>query len=280
MICIIGSGLSAMAAATALVQRGCRPTILDPGLSPEPEVLTLKAQLATVAPEEWKSRDLACVKQAGPVAANGIPRKLHFGSDFVFRDLDPPSAVEASQASMHRSFAAGGFSVVWGAVIQPLPPEAMKHWPVTREELKPHYAAVRRLFCDTPEVSGMESFTEADPITEELRPSSQARALYANLWTYRQHLARSGIRFGYAQHAVRAANHNGNKGCCYCGLCLHGCPYDCKYSAATTMAQLVRHDSVRYLPGLVVDRVLPDNGRIRIETRSLADGEFHSFRGD
>ncbi len=56
MIYVIGSGLSGIAAAIALVKRGYHPTILDVGLTPNSEVLSLKARLASVEPE------------AGPIA--------------------------------------------------------------------------------------------------------------------------------------------------------------------------------------------------------------------
>jgi choline dehydrogenase-like flavoprotein len=278
-IYIVGSGLSAVAAAAALVRRGFRPTILDAGLSPEPNALTLKARLAASGPDEWRSEDLNSARRIGPIAANGIPRKLYFGSDFTFREIDLAPALEVSEASIHRSFAAGGFSNVWGAVIEPLPPREMRDWPVTFEELAPHYGAVRRMLCDTPDISKIESDAAVNRFVEALRPSSQARALYADLWTNRRDLERAGIRFEYAQLAVRAADHSGDKGCCYCGLCLHGCPYDCKYTAAAALRQLIREDHVAYIPGVVVDKVTPGSGHVLIAARSLADGAFQSFRG-
>ena len=65
MIYIIGSGLSGMAAAMALVRRGCRPTILDAGLNPEPDARMLKARLAAAEPEDWRAGDVALLKRTG-----------------------------------------------------------------------------------------------------------------------------------------------------------------------------------------------------------------------
>ena len=89
MIYIIGSGLSGIAAAAALVKRGYHPTILDAGLTPAPEALELKARLASVEPESWNSTDLARLRRTGPTYRSGIPQKLSFGSDFAYRDVDP-----------------------------------------------------------------------------------------------------------------------------------------------------------------------------------------------
>ena len=106
-ICIIGSGLSAMAAAAALAARGCRPLILDTGLEPDPEARSLRGRLATAEPEDWRAEDLARLRRTGPPAANGIPRKLWFGSDFAFREMGPAVKMDLRNASVHRSFAAG-----------------------------------------------------------------------------------------------------------------------------------------------------------------------------
>jgi choline dehydrogenase-like flavoprotein len=249
MICIIGSGLSAMAAAAALVRKGCRPTILDTGLSPDRSALQIKAKLGASDPEAWDPADLRAVRRIGPVAANGIPRKLYFGSDFVFRNSNPATSLELSDASVYRSFAAGGFSNLWGSVIEPLPPADFADWPVPYSEMLPHYHAVFRLFDGSYSTTGPPG--KAD--FRRLRPSSQARALYADLCSNRRQLEKEGIRFDYAQLAVRADDPYGGKGCRYCGLCLHGCPYDCKYTASDSLAQLVRDGSVQYIPGVVVE---------------------------
>jgi hypothetical protein len=112
-----------------------------------------------------------------------------------------------------------------------------------------------------------------------LRPSSQAQALYADLSASRRGLEGEGIRFDYAQLAVRVADQNGQKGCRYCGLCLYGCPYDCRYSAASTLQSLIRNGQVGYVSGVVVDKLSPQKGHVEIEARSLAGGILRKFQG-
>ena len=263
MIYIIGSGLSGVAAAAALVQRGCRPTILDAGLTPDSVARMLKARMACAEPEDWSKDDVALLKRIGPPAPSGIPRKLHFGSWFPYWDVDPATSANVERASMHRSFALGGFSNVWGAVTQALPDREFTSWPITPPELAPHYAAARALLADG---SGP-------------RASVQARAFYRDLAGSRRELERRGIRFGYPDLAVRTADDPGGKGCRYCGLCLYGCPYDAIYNAGSTLARLVQEGRVGYLPGVIVDRLSPERGRVRIEARSLADGSSGSLEG-
>jgi choline dehydrogenase-like flavoprotein len=262
MICIIGSGLSAIAAAAALAARGIRPTILDVGIEPAAAAASLKMQLGSVEPDYWRADDAALAKRTGPVAANGIPRKLHFGSDFVFQQADQSVSLAANCASMFRSFAAGGFSNVWGAVVQPVQDKDINGWPISAKNLDPHYATISKLI-------GCSS-------APQMHASSQAKALYADLSANADLLLGNGISFEYPQLAVRAADRNGAKGCRYCGLCLFGCPYDSRYAAETTLGELVRAGRAAYEPDMLVRRLAPSNGMVRIEGRSRR-GEARVF---
>jgi hypothetical protein len=265
LIYVIGSGLSGIAAAIALIKRGYHPTILDVGLTPDNEASTLKARLASVEPEEWTAEDLKRVKQTGRTSPSGIPQKLTFGSDFAYRDLDSATAAQLHNASMLRSFARGGFSNVWGAVIQRFPSGEFRQWPVTLHQLSPHYSAVQDLMCSS-----------SEPL---VRPSAQARAFYADMVRNRLELERHGIRFDYASLAVRTSDSDREKSCRRCGLCLYGCPYDSIFTAGVTLARLVREGAVSHIPNVVVDRVITTNGRTRVEGRSLAGHAPRIFEG-
>ena len=254
MVCIIGSGLSAIAAASALVARGIRPTILDVGIEPAAAAASLTMRLGSVEPDSWRAGETAPAKQTGPVAANGIPRKLYFGSDFVFQEAEQSVPLAANCTTMFRSFAAGGFSNVWGAVVQRIQDKDINEWPISAKDLDPHYTAISKM------VGGSSP--------SQLHPSTQAQALYADLSAKADLLHRNGISFEYPQLAVRAADRNGTKGCRYCGLCLFGCPYDSRYAAETTLGELVRAGQAVYEPDMLVRRLSPLDGMVRIEGRS------------
>ncbi len=262
MVYIIGSGLSAMAAAAALVARGIRPSILDVGLSPPQAAADLKLRLGSSEPELWNAEEIAPAKRTGLVAANGIPRKLHFGSDFVFQEPDQAISLGTRGASMFRSFAAGGFSNIWGAVVQPVPDGELSDWPIGGKKLGPHYRAVGRLL-------GRSS-------APELQPSSQAKALYADLSEKPEILHTEGISFEYPQLAVRTSDCSGSRGCRYCGLCLFGCPYDSRYTAAHTLSDLLRRGDAVYESDVFVRKLTRVGGMIRIEGRSRT-GQVRTF---
>jgi choline dehydrogenase-like flavoprotein len=172
---------------------------------------------------------------------------------------------------MQRSFAAGGFSNVWGAVVQPLSRRDFVDWPVTIEEMASHYESALKLSCDAPAAEDMSS-------APGLHPSSQAETFYNELCKNRQRLERIGIRFRYSKLAVRVEDRNGYKGCRYCGLCLYGCPYDCRYSANDTLTQLVREKKIQYIPGVVVEELRPEKDTICILARSITNGTPVSYR--
>jgi len=265
VIYVIGSGLSGIATASALVKRGYHPTILDAGLTPDADVLSLKARMASVEPEAWTAEDLQRVRQTGPASQSGIPKKLTFGSDFAYRDLDVATSAELHNAYMLRSFARGGFSNVWGAVIQAFPSSEFRSWPVTLSQLSRHYSAVRDLMC-----------CSSGPL---VRPSAQARAFYSDMAGHRAELERRGIRFDYATLAVRSADDDQGKGCRRCGLCLYACPYDSIFTAGAALSQLIRQGLVSHLPNVIVDRVSSTKDGIRVESRAVHSHEPRIFEG-
>jgi choline dehydrogenase-like flavoprotein len=262
LIYIIGSGLSGIAAAVALVRRGYRPTILDAGIKADPETSDLKARLRSVEPDAWTQEDLAQLKQMGPAASTGIPRKLHFGSNFVYREIDKVTSAQFDGASILRTFAQGGFSNVWGAVIQPWPQAEFRQWPVSFLDVERHYAHIRKLI----------SPSEVSP-----RASVQAYSVHSDLQRSRRRLEAQGIRFNYADLAVRTSDDEVGKGCKHCGLCLYGCPYDSIFSASAQLARMVRQREVKYISNVLVDRVSIANDRIRIEGRTANHNAPISF---
>ncbi|RPI27235.1 MAG: hypothetical protein EHM61_09115 [Acidobacteria bacterium] len=270
-IFIIGSGLSAVSAAVALVNRGHKPTILDVGLGPEQEAVELKNELAGCLPGHPNCQALDQLKQMDRASACGIPRKRWFGSDFPFRSLEKDCQVESVEASMVRSYAEGGLSNVWGAALQKVTASDVEQWPLALEELAPYYDQVLN-FLDL----------NGNPATNRLpslRLSLQARALLDDLESHRQKLARQGISYGPSQLAVRSQNGGPIPGCAYCGLCLSGCPYDCIYTAAGTLRQLREMGKIRYFPGLFVEKILRTGNQLAVEVWNLHENRREALEG-
>jgi hypothetical protein len=261
MIYIIGSGPAGIAAAAALVKRGIRPVILDVGVDPDPDSIALKTRLAAVDPVEWAPEDVALAKGMGKEAVCGIPQKLTFGSNFAYRNADPSSTPAFRETSVFRSFARGGFSNVWGAVVQQLPPQEFHRWPLGESELASHYQAVGAMIG----AAG----------AGQVRRSTQTRDFYNDLLANEESLDRQGIRFEYPLLAVRAID--GETGCRYCGMCLYGCPYDSIFNAGRQLKELIANGMVTYERGVVVDRLSTTPDNVRIESRTVDGGAHRVF---
>ncbi len=267
-ILIVGSGLSAASAASALVARGLRPTLVDAGLPPDPEAVGLKNELAGTPPTRWRRDLLDRIRGMDAPSACGIPRKRWFGSDFPFRSVPRDWDLQPVDVSMVRSYAEGGLSNLWGAALQRVTASQIQDWPISLEELDPYYDHVIALM----RLNGNGAGSAAPGTKSELilRPSLQARALLNDLERCRTDLAERGFTFQPSQLAVKGEDHE-EQGCRYCGLCLFGCPYDCIYSASHTIRRLVRLGQVNYMPGTFVQTIEQKGGNLTVRAWNLRE---------
>ena len=254
MICVIGSGPAGVACASALLAGGAQVTILDAGLELEPERRRRVAELKSAPFEAWDQDSLRVLREGVEVTRGGIPLKLAYGSAFPYRDpLDQPLVGDGVEVKP--SFARGGLSNVWGAAVLPYRAEDMSRWPVTAEDLAPHYRAVLGLMP----FSGRHDRLEKQfPLHHDepgmLASSSQAAAFLNDLELNAQALEAHGVSFGVSRLAIQA-DLAGKPGCVYCGNCLYGCPYEFIYNSNHTLERLRTHPAFKYRPGVVVQRV-------------------------
>ncbi len=254
--CVIGSGPAGVAAAQALVARGLPVTMLDAGLALEPDRRALLDRLSARTPDEWAAEDLARLTEGLSPGLGGIPLKRCFGSDFAYRETERFAKLESHGVELTWSLAKGGFSNVWGAAVLPFARDDFADWPISLDELAPYYRAVVG-FMDL--AGADDDLARVLPLYAErlqaLRPSRQATAFLSDLAAHREELGRAGYTFGQGRLAVRAEPLAGRPGCVYCGLCLHGCPYDLIYRSANSVEALAAGGLLSYRPDVVVRRL-------------------------
>jgi choline dehydrogenase-like flavoprotein len=201
---VVGSGPSGMACAAALLESGARVTMIDVGRDLPSDRQARVSALSALGPTEWTPADRGWLTTPAPLAADGIPQKGLFGDLFMYADAPaaPPGfALRASEAL-------GGLSRVWGATLARLVAEDLAGWPLTPGDLADHYTAVERLVpASTPDLS------------------PQAARILARLDAARPSLARLRASVAPSRLAI-------SQDCRRCGMCLHGCPYDCIFSSA------------------------------------------------
>jgi hypothetical protein len=250
---VIGSGPAGVACATALLNKGRRVRMLDPGVTLEPEKTGLVEKLKSSSPESWTAAVLAAYQAGMNPDVGGVPLKLVYGSNFAYRDANEQLDVHYDNVGLRPSFARGGLSNVWGAAMMPYLGADVVDWPIKLSDLTPHYPAVLEFTGLAGSRDGLEKlFPLYTSQPYELRPSQQSQQLLDTMQRHQEQLARAGIHFGQSRLAVRGNRTSANGGCVYCRLCMYGCPYGYIYTSADTVTELQRNPRFSYQPGVVV----------------------------
>jgi choline dehydrogenase-like flavoprotein len=275
---VVGSGPAGVACAQALADNGRPVTILDTGISLEPEREQKVASIASRPQADWLAEELAYLQT--PISPDGqVPLKLAYGSDYPYRTVSGSTQVIQSGLRVRGSYAAGGLSNVWGSVILPYRQHDLAGWPISEAELAPAYARVLEFM---PIAAQRDELAERFPLYTDscvpLATSRQAAGLLSTLKTNEAKLDRNHVQFGRSRLAVDARGRVGGRSCISCGLCLHGCPYRLIYSSADTLRVLRRRGRVRYLPGHTVQRIEEADDRVRIFTQDQ-NGGLTTFDG-
>ena len=253
MDCVVGSGPTGVACAAALLTRGRRVYMVDAGIRLEPERAEVANNLGKSPPELWSPEHLQKLMEGNGQDTKEIPLKFKFGSNYPYRDTESHLGVSYNGVGLRASLALGGLSTVWGAAMLPYSGEDIADWPISIQQLRPHYEAVLRL---TGLSAQRDDLTERLPLFTEsaghLMPSRQASSMWRTLCRNRHKLRDAGIFYGHARLAIKAARDPQDSGCLYCGMCMYGCPYGYIYSSEHTLAQLQRNQQFSYQPDVVV----------------------------
>ena len=259
---VIGSGPAGVAVAAALLARGRKVVMIDGGKVLEPLEAARQKALAAKAPGSLTADDRAV--WAAP-QYDGQPGQVRrYGSDFA---MEPEAATFADSGgvALRSSRATGGLSNLWGAAVLPYRQQDLQGWPITADDLAPHYRAVAKLMPVAGPNDDLSPLFPAypAPLHPALAPSPQGGALLHRLASRREALANKGCHVGAARVAV-------NPGCQQCGLCLHGCPWNHIFSASSALQGFARSGLFEHRSGIVAKAFQEDQTGVVVH---LADGE-------
>ena len=274
-VAVIGSGPSALSASLALLRRGAAVTVLDAGATLDQRRAELVTTLRESEPEDWNSAIVDELVSNPTIATRDVPRKLVFGSDYIYAKDHPDGSIEHEDGvDAHPTFARGGYTVAWGAAMLPIDDCDMADWPIAKSELEPSY---RRVLAEMP-LSAVEDglahhfpLFRDHPVALDLPPESGA--LLADLERMRGGESSMSFLFGRSRLAVNGSAEAG--GCRYCGLCLHSCPYGAIYGTADKFDTLIREGRIEYVGDAIVRHVAESSDHVQLE---FARGGEHSSR--
>lgn len=266
-IAVIGSGPAGIACAKALVRRGVEVVLFDGGLELDQDRQAMVSRLAGSTPDQWARDDVARFTCNDTAGENGLPKKLVFGSDYIYQSNRAAFPVAGNVAAAS-TLARGGFSMAWGGAMLPAHEDDIKDWPIGSAELAPAYRRV----LETMPFSGTADELAADfPLLGQpqgrLRLPRQAKDLLSDLrgWAGK-HDGNDRLSFGQSRLAVRTADDAQGSGCRYCGYCLAGCPYGSIHAVGGDLRAMIDAGRVDYRPGVLVHRFSEVGGTVRLWT--------------
>lgn len=258
---VIGSGPSGIAAAHALLARGRRVILVDGGKDLEPDRAKARESLAGKPVADWTNRDRDTWQAPQFAGIPGLVRR--YGSDFAMEPAEQTFAAHGAFA-LRASRAIGGLSNLWGSAVLPYAEPDLSGWPISADDLGPHYRAVTAFLPVSGKADDLEYVFPELPMSrfQPMDSSPQAVALLKRLSEARTRLGAMGVHAGLARQAVTA-------GCRLCGQCLHGCPFGLIWSARQGMAALGGRPGFDHRPGSVVRALEEASDGV---TAYLADG--------
>ncbi len=270
---VIGSGPAAIAATKALVELGHHVTILDVGTRLEKDRQDVVERMSSEEPGSWSEVDVRTIIGERSATNETVHSKLSYGSSYSFDARSDAVGVRWGKGEgFNHSLAKGGLSNVWGSSLLPYRQDDINDWPVTLNDLVPHYQAVMRFVPGTNFKDGLSDILPSYSAQENtLEPSRQGNALLNDLESRKKSLRRSGVFFGRSRLAIRAAGDDSHRSCAYCALCLSGCPYGLIYSTEQTLNDLIQSGQVKYLADHLVEKFEMQGEKAIVSGRILAD---------
>lgn len=268
-VAVIGSGVSGIAAAHALIERGAKVTIIDVGETLDERRSALVEKLKALPTAEWPDDDMAFLGENHTLGEGGLPKKVFFGSDRIY--ADERSFARTVSLTPGRApfptFTKGGFSNIWGAAALAVDSCDMADWPVSRSEMDPYFAKAASLM---PLCGGAGTLSRSFPAYREvlgdLDPGPQGEALLEDLERAERELLATQTLYGKARLALHTAPAEGGVlPCNGCGYCFTGCVRGSIFATVPTLEKVVASGSAGYRSGLFVRRVAEDDGQAVID---------------
>jgi len=254
---VVGSGPSGWSVTLALLARGREVTMIDGGQTLDQHAQEKQKTLAAISPDAWTQEQIETWQMPQFGSAENVARR--FGSDYA--QVIPEQTLQdpPDWFGLRASHAVGGLSNVWGAAVLPNRQADIADWPVKTADLAPHYKAIADVMPVSGRADRLETLFPAFPMSDRtpLSPGPQGRTLLKRLDQEGDALEREGVHSGQARQAIFS-------NCRYCGMCLHGCPWNLIFSTNHALDRLESNPKFTHLSGRIATRFSETNTKTEL----------------
>lgn len=214
-VLIVGSGLSALAVHAALSEKfgdEIKITLIDTNF------------------RYWKDFDKAVRSDA---------KKTYFGSDHMYSKI---GYANNKKGELPLSYAAGGFSTVWGAGIRLWDRSLLEE---NFSNLDGFYRSAEALLSNIPYIGDNETMNLPNEFPIKSNSLRETPSVFQAIERGRDTLGT------HTFDTPLAISMDGPKACVGCGLCLSGCPYGSIFSSSQYFDALLLHKRIKRIQGKV-----------------------------
>ena len=276
-VVVIGSGLSAFGAISALLEKNFDVQVIDVGKFLPPEVDSRVKKLRDVPLVErsdfFIENFLAEESLIG--VKKKMPRKGLFGSYFFYEE----EMINSTQ-SLPFSEAFGGYSVAWGAATLMPRMEDLRDLPFDFNDITEAAQALAQKFpipyfedSLTPFFPNLVTHSETAAIKLSHSQSFLKNCLSRLITT-------SGDAVCLVGQARVATFSTGINSCVYCGMCSSGCAFNSIFSTKQEISQLHEKGAIGYFPNRKVTRLIELNDRVQIIVNNLESNKMETLEAD
>lgn len=260
---VVGTGPTAYAAVSALVDAGRTVHVVDIGADLPKSVSRAIRTASSQPPTSWTEETIAGLDHGETVTR--LAGKLYFGTDTPYRyPTDHSPITHEAGRLLPVSGSLGGLSNVWGAGILTLSHSELASWPVPSQDMRDAYVAVARRF---PIVGCHDSLDSRFPWPFEPAGTPALSSRFRQFVESPKIDGPEEVLFGASRLLVAPLG----QGCTGCGRCLSGCPYGAIFDARNLFAELIASGAVTYSAGTVVDSIKETAQGVEVHVTYLDD---------
>ncbi len=201
------------------------------------------------------------------------------GLEFVIRHSDELAPLISETFQPVISLAKGGFGNAWGAGVYRFGGDDLRGFPLSPNDLAPHYDEVSRLIGISGAVDDLAAeFGEEPELQWPLRMSRNCASILAVYRERRAELNRRGVRLGRARLAVLSEPHRGREPYGYRSLEFVQTGDPAAYNPATTVDELRQSGSIRYESGWLARRFRENDSGVELDADPIGGGARMTFR--